>query len=93
MIWNLICGPGAMPNQTVAGGPNFYALHGCYTSCFRTNNDCLIIWLFDCFKCGGVTKEHYRQMVLADEKEIAIQVNFVHFVLSPDFIKIPNCCP
>jgi len=24
-------------------------------------------------KCGGVNKEHYRQMVLADEKDIAIQ--------------------
>lgn len=24
-------------------------------------------------KCGGVTKDHYRQMVLADEKDIAIQ--------------------
>lgn len=24
-------------------------------------------------QCGGVTKEHYKQMVLADEKDIAIQ--------------------
>ena len=33
---------------------------------------------FEYFQCGGVTKEHYRQMVLADEKDIAIQVTSMY---------------
>ena len=61
-----------MPNQTGAGG--VFAIHCCFQlfSYSRNTNR------FEYFQCGGVTKEHYRQMVLADEKDIAIQVTSMY---------------
>ena len=61
-----------MPNQTGAGG--VFALHcGFQLFSYSRNTN-----RFQYFQCGGVTKEHYRQMVLADEKDIAIQVTSMY---------------
>ena len=67
-----------MPNQTVAGGVQFLRSTVVASVLIYPTNKCIHeqIGTFYYFQCGGVTKDHYRQMVLADEKDIAIQVTF-----------------